>query len=133
MEENPEEFKGFMMYDDDMGPDKAWRKYLNKMKGKGWGGPHELRALESCMNRKFEIWLAIHNDLEEATDIQVLRDHPVNLDESTVTLWYVANTQHDGLEDIGDHYMALVPDGSGLHIHRESRYESTTLEEILNQ
>jgi hypothetical protein len=71
MEENPDEFKGFMTYTDNMGPDKAWRKYLDKMKGKGWGGPHEPRALESCMNKKFEIWFAVYNDREEVTDIQV--------------------------------------------------------------
>ena len=36
---------------------------------KGWGGPHELRALEASLNIKFEIWLATFNELEEVTDI----------------------------------------------------------------
>ena len=81
------------------------------------------------MNRKFEIWLAVFNDLEEVTDIQALRDHPVDMSGDTVMLWYVANAQHNESEDIGDHYMALVRDGSGPHLLRKPRYEMAKLEE----
>ena len=57
MEDNPEDFINFIPYTDPEGPDKAWERYLNKMRKKGWGGPHELRALEAALNIKFEIWL----------------------------------------------------------------------------
>ena len=46
---NPGEFKEFIPYTELEGPDKAWERYIKKMKRHGWGGPHELRALESAM------------------------------------------------------------------------------------
>jgi hypothetical protein len=129
MEDNSEDFRHFIPYTDLEGPDKAWERYLNKMRKKGWGGPHELRALEASLNIKFEIWLATFNELEEVTDIQVQRHHPVNLEKGTVKLWYEANAQNDTEEDLGDHYMVLEEDGSGRHLSRVSRYSAMTLDE----
>jgi hypothetical protein len=106
MEDNPEDYMDFIPYTESEGPAKAWERYLNKMRKKGWGGPHELRALEAALNIKFEIWLATFNELEEVTDIQVQRHHPVNMEKSTVKLWYEANAQNDMDEDLGDHYMS---------------------------
>jgi hypothetical protein len=129
MGNNPEDYKDFIPYSEAEGIDKAWERYLRKMKNKGWGGPHELRALEATLGIKFEIWFANFDEQEEVTDIQVQRHHPVDLREDTIILLYVANTQHDEGEDIGDHYMVLVQDGTGRHLSRVSRFAAMTLEE----
>ena len=126
---NPGEFKDFIPYSEEEGPEKAWERYIKKMKKNGWGGPHELQALESAMGIKFEIWFATFDDHEVVTNIQVQRHHPVDLGKKTVILWYVANPQNDDAQDLGDHYMALVENGSGRHLNRVSRYAAMTLDE----